>query len=138
MFHIPIRLAFLTRVTPNLRTEGARTYSELLLERAAEMGRLAESPTEGNIGDSALAQPGSGQIGAASLKPSLPDPISEGTSLFCKETMRVADRDADSRCHFNGSERAFRQVSFDKSFNAGKYPNAVACLSVRSRNCQAP
>jgi len=103
------------------------------------MGRLAESPTESNIGDGALAQPGRSQIGAASLKPSLPDPVSHGAPLLCEETMRVADRDADSRCRFNGSERGFRQVSFDKSFNAGKYPIAVACRpSVCPRNSQAP
>jgi len=59
ILHVPVGLAFLPRVTPNLGTEGARAYSELLLERAAEMGRFAESPTESNIGDGAFTQPGS-------------------------------------------------------------------------------
>src|SRR5260370_14480587 len=78
------------------RTEGARAYAEPPIERAAEMGRLAEPPIESYIGDRALAQAGILHIPAALLQPTLLNPVPDGASFFREQTMRMTHGNADS------------------------------------------
>jgi hypothetical protein len=102
------------------------------------VGRTAEAPASGDVGDAQVTEPDVGQIVAAPAQALLADPLAEGEALARKQPVQLANRHIASGSHDLGRQRGFPQVREREILEqAGRSPAArVQAVLVPRRRAQ--
>ena len=127
---------------------------ELLLERPAEMRRVAETPLEGDGGDRFAAQPWVAEVGGAAAEALAENVAADAVALLLEQPVQLAHRDAQAAGACPDSGAAPAGIAFDQTLRVPAQTVAIepgqrssnsspACCSAGpsraiSASCNAP